>query len=395
MTENSLKDVKDSFYRFLSYIYTCLIQAIYGVDEKRACFQSFQGNAYSDNPRAISEKLHEIGSSAEIVWLMKESADLSELPPYVRVITFNSKAAMRREIARSGVFVTNFSIPYIRKSKKQFFIQTWHGDRAIKKILYDSGYRGSKSVIPESLPGFCDLAVAGSEAGKQLYRTAFRYNGEIYSGGCPRNDALVNGECASISAEARKRLTIPENAKIMLYAPTFRAEPYKNHTSQDAGNIDVGLIRRRLEKATGEKWMCLVRSHANVKGISGVAYDENIREVSDYPDMRDLLCLTDFLITDYSSSATDFQLTGRPMVLYQPDRDDYNRGFYFDLDDSPFLIAKNMDELLAIADKINVIDFKDMSLRLNRFFGVTENGHSAEDLAQVIEKQIYNGECKK
>ena len=52
-----------------------------------------------------------------------------------------------------------------------------------------------------------------------------------------------------------------------------------------------------------------------------------------YPDMTDLLAAADLLVTDYSSSLFDFSLTGRPMVLWAYDLDDYRerqRGLYLD-----------------------------------------------------------------
>ena len=56
--------------------------------------------------------------------------------------------------------------------------------------------------------------------------------------------------------------------------------------------------------------------------------------VSNYPDMKELLLITDLLITDYSSSLFDFAITKRPMLFYMYDRLDYEekiRGVYFDV----------------------------------------------------------------
>lgn len=52
-----------------------------------------------------------------------------------------------------------------------------------------------------------------------------------------------------------------------------------------------------------------------------------------YPDMQDLLCAADFLITDYSSCMHDFSLMKKPVFLYVPDYIEYmkERGFYYDI----------------------------------------------------------------
>jgi CDP-glycerol glycerophosphotransferase len=57
------------------------------------------------------------------------------------------------------------------------------------------------------------------------------------------------------------------------------------------------------------------------------------RDVTTYPDMADLLLVTDVLVTDYSSVMFDFVVTGRPIVFYGYDLPKYStkRGLYVDL----------------------------------------------------------------
>ena len=45
----------------------------------------------------------------------------------------------------------------------------------------------------------------------------------------------------------------------------------------------------------------------------------HIVDVTDYPDMQDLLEFADIMITDYSSSIWDFCITRKPAFLYVPD----------------------------------------------------------------------------
>ena len=69
----------------------------------------------------------------------------------------------------------------------------------------------------------------------------------------------------------------------------------------------------------------------------------NVIDVSDYPDMADILLISDALITDYSSSAGDAALLGIPVVLFIPQKTE--RPLYFDLEESPYYIAFTQDEL--------------------------------------------------
>jgi CDP-ribitol ribitolphosphotransferase len=55
-------------------------------------------------------------------------------------------------------------------------------------------------------------------------------------------------------------------------------------------------------------------------------------DVSDHPDINELMLVSDILITDYSSAIYEFALLRRPMVFFAPDYEAYERerGFYFD-----------------------------------------------------------------
>ena len=117
---------------------------------------------------------------------------LRKIATYISRKKVPSKYKMYKEIATAGAFVSNFSLYKIPKSKKQIFIQTWHGDKAFKKVLYDATPERKKFDVSVEIPGYCDYAIAGSEYGKKQYESAFRYKGKIIMAGTPRNDRLFN-----------------------------------------------------------------------------------------------------------------------------------------------------------------------------------------------------------
>jgi CDP-glycerol glycerophosphotransferase len=72
--------------------------------------------------------------------------------------------------------------------------------------------------------------------------------------------------------------------------------------------------------------------------------------VSRYPDVNDLLLITDVLVSDYSSLMFDFANTGRPMLFFTYDLEQYRdelRGFYFDLDVMPGPKLRTSAEVVA------------------------------------------------
>lgn len=341
-----------------------------GMNSHTVFFSSFQGKAYSDSPRAISEALHAMDPGLDIVWQLRADADA---PDYVRVVRPHTLSALS-EIARAKCIVDNFNRPiHFLKFAGQLYVQTWHGDRGFKKILYDMN-DGLKYPDGEQM----DLAVSGSEFGTRVFRSAFRYSGEVMQLGMPRNDRLVAPNAEEIRA-IRARLSICEGERVLLYAPTFRDATVGGAQKAD---FDVRRALDALERSTGAKWRCLARAHDLNRGILCGA---GATDVSAYPEMSDLLLISDLLITDYSSSAGDFVLLDRPVILYQPDLDAFmksDREMYFDIRSCPYVRAESEKALLDLLGDFDSIPADGGAVRA--FYGVSETGRSAEAVAKWI-----------
>ena len=319
-----------------------------GINPKKVVFSSFQGQSYNDNPRYISEKLHELCPEAEIVWLFREGRlDRVETPDYVKKGLLVSREGLIEQ-ATARFWVDNFarSASLYLNTDKQFYINTWHGDRGFKRVA-DDNEKGRRGV--RRLEEKCAMMIAGSTFGANTYRTGLRFRGEVLLDGCPRNDILLRGDPA-LAAAVRAKLGVGEGVKLLIYAPTYRDD--RENARQDAV-LDVSRTLDHLEKRTGAPWRCLVRAHYKNAGLI-VGSDARVMDASAWPEMAELLLVSDMLITDYSSCGSDFALQRRPMFLYQPDVDDYlrnSRSFYFDMQTSPFLIARDMDGLEALDRK--------------------------------------------
>lgn len=377
--------IKDKVHQAVTYVYSFLMQSVYGVKKNKAVFISFGGKNYSDNPRAVSETLHERAPETDIVWVMKKAS--GKLPSYVRTVSPESALAYGKEIATAGALVTNLSLPRIHKSGKQLYIQTWHGDRAFKKIQLDNPFLSKGFYVAEARPGYCDYCVAGSDYGERKFRSAFRYKGEILKTGTPRDDVLVSPDDQKVSA-LRAALKVPEETRILLYAPTLRK---KSKKGQDVKDFDVEKTLNALEKKYSCDWICFVRAHPAVEKLDGIRYNDKVWNVSGYEDMTDLLLISDMLITDYSSCAGDFALLNRPLVLFQPDREEYireERTFYFDIFDSPYYIAEDQAQLESIIAALDDSSVIENCRRILAFYGCCETGHAARDVADIIVRHM-------
>lgn len=379
-------------YDFCARIFIRFISLFVRV-KKQVMFESFIGKQYSDNPRAISEKMHELYPDYTLVWALyphNYEECKEHIPKYIKVVIKKGlNLAYLFEIAKSACFVTNENLdPYFFKRKKQFFVQTYHGDRAFKKVLYDAWPDGKrpKPVMDEF---YTDLAISGSVFGEKRYATSFHYNGAIYKNGSPRNDCLINIDTSRL-LRIKAGLGIPKEVKILLFAPTFR----DSKTNGQKVDIDIRRTLNCLQEC-GEKWICIVRGHSMVNSFAGLHEEEDILDLTHYYDMSDLLLIADMLITDYSSCATDFLLTKRPVILATFDIEDYkknNREFAVDPEKSGFLLAKNQEQLETIIKNTSQEQYEESYIKVNKCFGTKESGHASEDICKLI-NQAYISKC--
>ena len=113
-----------------------------------------------------------------------------------------------------------------------------------------------------------------------------------------------------------------------------------------------------LYRAHGHDSVLLIRGHQLVASeIDAAMFGGFVRNVSSYPDIRDLYLVSDVLITDYSSVMFDFVNTGRPILFFTWDLADYRdnlRGFYFDFEqDAP---GPLLTESSAVIDALGRLD---------------------------------------
>ena len=363
--------------------------------KKRVVFISFNGKQYSDNPKFISEKLHELSPKTKQVWFFVNPDKMREnIPDYIQCEKLTNRRLLRY-LQTSRVWVDNDLLVYksfitkYPKRKDQIFIQSWHGDRGLKKCFYDvKGYKPPEAAFTLQTPGFCDYLLTGSAFAEKVVRTMFRYKGKLLTCGYPRNDCLINKNEEAIK-KVKQKLDISEDTKILLYAPTFKGKIGDKMTE----HIDFKKIVEILEEKTKQNWIVAYRPHhigkdTEIPSCTRFFYTNKLFE-----DMAEILQATDLLITDYSSCAGDFILTNKPVILYINDYDAYissDRGLHFDIEKTPFLFAKDNEELQEIVENLTTIKAKNNCEELKSFYGCTETGHASETVVNLILENLYH-----
>lgn len=216
------------FHFIIKKIY-CITVKIFCIGlEPKVVFSSFKGKTYSDSPKAISEKLHEKYPEIKIVWLFKDvKAKQKIVPSYVKCVKAGTLRE-RSELYTAKCWIDNFPKESCEiKTKKQLYIQTFHGDRAIKKVGFDKKAEHGK-VIDMLETKKCDLFLAGSDMGEHVARSAFRYSGTVLKIGIPRNDILIKQSSEKIHNITEK---LGGGRKGFFYMPLLfgmkRKEKYK------------------------------------------------------------------------------------------------------------------------------------------------------------------------
>lgn len=354
------------------------------MERNSVLFSSFDGRGYSDSPKAIAQALLDSGADVKLYWMVKSQKEAESLPKQIVPVDRNDKLAMIRAYSTSRVWVNNCRQFARNKRRGQFYLQTWHGF-ALKMIEKDA-----QQALPEDYLRMCrhdgattDLMVSGSSFMSDLYRRSFWFDGEVAAFGTPRNDIFFQDN-SHLLKKIRQVLALPEDRKLLLYAPTFRADH-----SLDAYALDTEQLLRACEQRFGGAWTALIRLHPGIadKSAGLFPYDgQRIVDATAYPDMQELLAGVDLLITDYSSSMFDYALSGKPCVQFALDIEAYkkDRNFYFPIQQLPFPLAQSNAEL---EDLILHYDATQWSGRWESFKeenGFCEDGNAAKRCAEWI-----------
>lgn len=357
--------------------------------EDRVVFESGVARQYGDSPRYLYEHLLAAGSPLRATWIINTSARIPGTS-VEKVRRFSPRYFWRLGRARYWVNNQNFT-HYLEPARGTRYLQTWHGT-PLKKMQHDiddiqgrdPGYLERVS----TMTGFWDALVSPSPYASASFRSAFRYDGEILELGYPRNDVLHQPDRDDRAALVRRRLGLPADRKVVLYAPTFRDDAKRGNTFIADLRLDLEQMHRRL----GDEYVLLLRFHTIVKGRPRIIDElaDFVRDVTAYPDTQELLLITDVLVTDYSSIMFDFAALERPTVLFTYDLDHYRdrlRGFYLDLEEiAPGPLVRTSDELCdALADhEALVADHAERRTAFRERFAPLDDGGAAERVARAF-----------
>src|SRR5699024_12880333 len=112
----------------------------------------------------------------------------------------------------------------------------------------------------------------------------------------------------------KKKLGIPTDKKVVLYAPTWRDDDY---VARGQYNFNLELDLKDMQKQLGEQYIIIVRTHSLVSEMLDLsAYEGFAFNFSYYDDIAELYLVSDIMITDYSYVFFDYANLIRQILFF-------------------------------------------------------------------------------
>lgn len=363
MQHHFLRDVKaglkskEAFYHFL-------YKRLFTKMEKKSTyvfFESFQGKSFSDSPKAIYNYMRENHPEYTLIWSMAGKQDIPGNPKQV------SRLGLQYfyYLARSKYWVINARMPnFIDKPEDTVYLQTWHGT-PLKRLAGDMedvhmpGTNAERYKINfNNETKQWDYLISPNAYSSEIFKSAFWFEQELLEVGYPRNDVLYTKNNEQDQEAIKRKLNLPLDKKIILYAPTWRDDEFYKKGQY---RFELQLNMQDMRAELGDDYIIMLRMHyvvasqLDISEFEGFAYD-----FSNYDDIAELYLISDMLITDYSSVFFDYANLKRPILFYTYDLEKYRdtlRGFYIDMEtEVPGPLLKNTDEVIHAIENIGEVE---------------------------------------
>lgn len=395
---------------------------VFPIDKKLVSVCTFEGKGgFGCNPKYVVQELHKKRPDIKFVWFVnKDVFNQKKFPDYIKKVP-NTLWSRAYWLSRSKVWIDNYRKPYgTVKRKGQYYLNTNHYTLSIKTLglWRGSGFSKMAYLVSKNDSDMIDDVVIDSKFCEIMCPKGLIYHGTYLKTGAPRCDALYGDRTVKKKA-FREKHNLPINAKVVMFAPTFRegSKDGKRSVFSEIWTIDFERLLKNLGNKFGGEWYVCVRVHPQLAPTFKEYRDDvlqgRIIDESQSDDMYEILAGMDAYITDYSSACFEAGFAEIPVFLYADDIKQYekNRGALFwnmteaapaavscnrSLMDGldvylPFSVATNNDELerniREHQDDKYLSELMSFSSKIQHIF----DGNSSSKIADRVEQEINNG----
>ncbi len=325
------------------------------IEENTVLLETLNGQSPDGNINAL---LKELTSGEEYagfqIFLSCRRKDMKERKKYLE--TMNISGVTLLDVTTKEYFKVLATAKYLvnehtffivfNKRPEQVYLNTWHGtplkclgnkvanDFAtfgnVQKNMFDADYLlcPNEFTMQHFIDDYC-LANFGHT--------------KLMLAGYPRNQAFLDTKRRE---EIRKECGFGDK-QVIVFMPTWRGAI--GHVTSEMQNEILKNYFDEWDEKLKENQILYVKLHPLSRGAIDVTQYTNIVPFpADKYDTYEFLNAADVLVTDYSSVFFDFAVSGRKIVLFTYDKEEYmqERGMYFSVDELPFPQAANVDELV-------------------------------------------------
>lgn len=363
-----------TFYRPL-YLLAIKLFHFLPIKRKKIVFIQGDGNGYGCNLKYIAEEILAQKLDYEMVWLVNDIQ--SPIPSPIKKVRFNRIRAVY-ELSTAHFIINNLkSRISVKKKHSQFFIYIPHGQSGAKRTeAHSESLPMTYKRVSMAHSQLMDAFVTASAYQTDDVRRYYWCDCDVWELGFPRNDLFFQSD-PKLVEHIKELQRIPLKKRVLFYTPTFR-----DNGDDTAFAININQTLNTLEKKFGGAWVAMVTLHPNFKWYQKPTFDfsERIINVSGYPDMQELLLISDVLITDYSSTMMDFCLTLKPVFRFATDVEQYRgmrglKDLYFQM---PFPLCKTNENLQSAILNFDVVKYKETLQTFLKEYGTLDDGHAAK-----------------
>ncbi len=259
-------------------------------------------------------------------------------------------------------------------------LQLWHASGAIKAF-------GNEVNRDYEIKHY-NYVICNSPYFKESYANAFGVDeSKVKVTGIPKTDLLFSKRQANRDRRlVYERFPQLKGKKVILYAPTFRGRLMHGFKG-DYINLDY------IQKELGDEYIVAYKMHPLLRDKLISSSDQVV--CCNGVSIRALFAVSDLLISDYSAIIIDYSISGKPMIFYVPDLDEYREevGLFVDYEkEMPGPICKSEDEVIK-AIKDDQFDAKALKNFRDKMFRY-QDGNSLNRVMKLIIK-IMGGRYEK
>lgn len=292
------------------------------------------------------------------------------------------------KLARVTLFDNYYpELSAINKTKKDYFIQMWHANGAIKAFGWEDPSTYHRSVEDQQrfqrVYDSFDQIVVGSEKMADVFQRSWHVvSDKIDRIGYPRTDKYFE---ESWIEKARKKIQtkLPEltQKRVILYAPTYRKD------------VSFSLPDDWRKIKVPQDAVLIVRLHPHLANVERQIVDaspDRVIMVDHFISTQELLCVADTLITDYSSIAFDFSLldNARSVIFFTYDLEEFERTVGIQASFKAAFLNQMVNTVEQLNDAILFGNSdKNVIHKLNQQWNTLNDGHSSARLIKQVKER--------